>query len=86
MSKYNGIPDARKYERLVDAKEIPLLKRLKIRILDLLGDYGVEAYTIDLGLGPLRYFYDYCRKHKTFYIAYEHGSSNLRPCPICDKE
>lgn len=75
--------EAPEYARLVKAGEIPLRKRILIRIDAMLPVrvYRLKAFTKDFGYGPLDYFYGYCSKHG-YYVNYMSGNEKL-PCPSC---
>jgi hypothetical protein len=60
----------------VDKKNIPLWKRLVVRIVG-----AAFAYEEN----QLRYFIQYCPKH-VYYIEYERGYYGKTSCPICIKE
>jgi hypothetical protein len=75
--------EAQKYVRLVEAKDIPLRKRILLRLDSLLPVriYKCKAFTKDFGLGPLEYYYGYCSEHG-YYVNYMRGNEKL-PCPAC---
>jgi len=66
---------------LVKKEEIPLWKRILIRLL---GEY--TAFTTDpYGYGNIKYFYSYCKEHG-YYIDYRHGYRQETRCPKCVDE
>lgn len=71
------------YAKLVKPEEIPLKKRILIRIDAMLPVrlYKAKAFTKDFGCGPLEYFYGYCSEHG-YYFNYTSGNEKL-PCPAC---
>lgn len=75
--------EASAYARVVEAKEIPLRKRILIRIDSLLPIriYKCKAFTKDFGYGTLEYFYGYCKEHG-YYVNYLSGNEK-HPCPGC---
>jgi hypothetical protein len=74
------------YSRLVKEEEIPLRKRLRIRILHKFGfhDERAEAFTKDIGSGPIQFFYGFCDTHG-YYVDYPHGYKHELRCPECEK-
>jgi hypothetical protein len=68
--------------RIVKKEEIPLWKRILIRLL---GEY--PAFKADpYGLGNIEYYYSYCKEHGCYYIDYRHGYRQETRCPKCVDE
>ena len=74
-----------KKARLVKPEEIPFLKRIKVRILDVLGVYGVKAFEVDGPYGRLEFYFGFCKEHG-YYVNYPQGHKKLLYCPKCQEK
>jgi hypothetical protein len=66
---------------MVEKKEIPLWKRILIRLLGKYPAFVTDPY----GYGNLEYYYGFCREHG-YYVDYPHGYTGEIRCPACEKE
>jgi len=67
--------------RIVKKEEIPLWKRILIRLLGKYPAFKADPY----GYGITEYFYSYCSKHG-YYIDYPHGYYEKLRCPACEEQ